>query len=165
VRSGGLGGQSSLESLSNLVAVGVPLLRVGGPVAVDELGLLQVLDELGQVNAPLCGVGVPSLRDRLAPGSPIVTGSFGAGERGEGRTGGGDGLSSNLGVVVNLPLVSVLFPGLGKLVLARDKRKVGGNGRSWVFLGESFTPSLPGLVLALGVVLEEDGVFRRRRHY
>lgn len=113
MRSGGLGSQSSLEPLSNLVAVRVPLLRVGGPVAVDELGLLQALEDLGQVNAPLCGVGVPSLRDGLAPGSPILTGSIGGGERGEGRTGGGDGLASNLGVIVDLPLVSVLFPGLG----------------------------------------------------
>lgn len=113
MRLGGVGSQSSLEPLPNLLAVLVPLLGVAGPVALDELRFLQVLEDLGQVNAPLFCVGVPSFRDSLAPGSPIITGSIGGGERREGRTGGRDGLASDLGVVVVLPLGSVLFPGRG----------------------------------------------------
>lgn len=51
--------------------------------------------------------------------------------------------------------------GRTKLVGTRDKRKVGGIAWSWVLLGEPFTPSLPRLVLALGVLFEEARVFRR----
>ena len=48
-----------------------------------------------------------------------------------------------------------------KIVVAGDERKVGGGSRSRVLLGEPFTPTLPGLTLALGVLFEESGVIRR----
>lgn len=113
MRLGGLGSQSRLESLSNLLAVLFPLLGVRSPVTIGELRAPQTFKGLVQVDTLLLGVFVPSFCDTFAPDGPILTGSIGGGERREGRTGGGDRLASNVGVVVVLPLGSVLFPGLG----------------------------------------------------
>lgn len=113
VSSGGLCSQSGLEPLPDLIAILFPLPGVGDPITVDELRGLQAFEGLGQVDTPLGSVGVPSLQDSLAPCSPILTGSIGGGEGRERGTGGGDGLASDLCVVVFLPLVSVLNPSLG----------------------------------------------------
>lgn len=114
MRLGGFRSQSSFESLLNLFTVLAPLTSVGGPVAIGgSLGVLQSFEDLGQVDTLLGGVGCPSVADSLAPGSPLLTGSIGGGEGREGRTAGRDGLASDLGVVVFLPLSSILRPGLG----------------------------------------------------
>ena len=115
MRLGRLGGQSSLEPRLSLGSVLAPLGSVALPVAVFGLfGALQAFEDLGHVD-PLRGkVFGPGFGNSLAPGSPFVTGSLSGGESGEGRTTlGGDGLASNIGVVVVLPLGSVFAPGLG----------------------------------------------------
>ena len=48
--------------------------------------------------------------------------------------------------------------GRTQLVVTGDGREVRSNARGWVLFGEPFTPNLPGLVLALGVLSEEEGV-------
>ena len=113
VSLGGLCIQSGLKPLSNLISVLFPLLRIRNPVIVDELRVLQAFEGLGQVDAPLGGVGIPYFRDGLAPDSPIPTGGTDSGERRERRAGGGDGFPSDVGVVVVPPLISVLRPGIG----------------------------------------------------
>lgn len=114
---GGLGGQSGLEPRRNLVTVCAPLGGVDTPVTVGGRLLrdLQALGNLSQVDTLRSGEGDPGLTDSLAPGSPFSTGGLGVGERGEGGSilGAGDGLASDLGVVVLLPLGSVIRPVLG----------------------------------------------------
>ena len=182
---GGLGSQCSRAPLSNLLAVLAPLSGVGSPGIAGVFGRLfgglQTLENLGQINTFRLGIVGPSSADSVAPGSPIGTGGVRVGERREGRATGLDGLASDLGVVVLLPLGSVFSPGLGckwqlgqnlqneatrseghtKAVVAGNKRKVGGNGGGLVLLGEPFTPGLPGLVFAPGVFAEEGRRFRR----
>lgn len=113
-RLGRLRSQSSCEPLLNLLAVLAPLGGVGGPVAVGGfLGVLQAFEDFSQIDTLRGGVGGPNVADSFAPGNPFLTGSLGGGERRESRTAGLDGLASDLGIVVFLPLGSVFRPSLG----------------------------------------------------
>lgn len=109
---GELGSQSSLEPRLDLVAVLVPLAGVGNSVTVGGLfGVLQALEDLGHIDAIFGGEGGPGLAGGLAPRGPFSrAGSLGS-EKGRegGTTFGGEGLASVLGVVVVLPLCSVLL--------------------------------------------------------
>jgi len=160
-----LGRQSSLEPRLSLGSVLAPLGSVALPVAVGGLlGALQAFEDLSHVDTLRGKVCGPGFANTLAPGSPFITGSLGGGESGEGGTiFGRDGLASDLGVVVVLPLGSVFAPGLGELVGTRNEREVGGGSGGLVLLGESLAPGLPGLVLELGVLDEDGGGFRRHR--
>lgn len=114
MRSGRLGGLSGLEPIPNLLAICAPLASVGRPITVGGLlGVLQVRGDFSQVDTLLGGVVSPRLADGLAPGSPFFAGGIGSEERRENRTLSGEGLASDVGIVVLLPLGSVFLPGPG----------------------------------------------------
>ena len=173
-----------LGPLSESPAVLGPLVTIGGPVTVG--GSLR-RNEVELLCNGLAVLGV-SLADGGTPGGPRISGGARSGENrkgGEGdaivRLGNRNGGCLGKTVVVILPLVAVLRPGLscsprgtvshydrkeltteirGSLTesgLSGDDGKVWGIGGGLVLLSQLHAPVFPRLVLAPWVVEENSG--------